>query len=70
MLKVKIDGVVEDVEFNRENNGWTYYNVIRNGSPISEISVPCKLDNPFVTFRTGGHRFERVVNRPEPTDQR
>lgn len=61
MFKVKIDGVVEDLVLRtNDRGGWYAYNIIRNGQPVSEISVPVQLDQPFITFRTSGHKFERV----------
>ena len=60
MIKVRIDDVVETVEPHSTRGGWYTYNIIRNGKPVSEISVPVQLDQPFVAFRTSGHKFERI----------
>jgi hypothetical protein len=60
MYKVKIDGVVETVQPTSSHGGWYTYNIIRDGKPVSEISVPVKLSEPFISFRTSGHKFERV----------
>ena len=61
MYKVKIDGVVETVQpCAGSRGGWYTYNIIRNGKPVSEISVPVKLSEPFIAFRTSGHKFERA----------
>lgn len=61
MCQVKIDGVVETVRLLSTRGGWYTYNVIRDGRPVSEISVPVNLSEPFTPFRTSGHRFERVA---------
>lgn len=61
MTRVRIDDVVETVALKEgKRGGWYTYNIIRDGQPVSEISVSVKLDQPFVAFRTGGHKFERV----------
>lgn len=60
MYQVKIDGVVETVQPLSTRGGWWTYNIIRDGKPVSEISVPVRLSEPFISFRTGGHKFERV----------
>ena len=60
MYKVKIDGTIETVNPLSTRGGWYTYHIIRDGKPVSEISVPVKLSEPFIAFRTSGHRFERV----------
>lgn len=61
MFKVKIDGVVKELVLRTaDRGGWYAYNIIQNGQPVSEISVPVKLDQPFMAFKTGGHKFERI----------
>lgn len=61
MCKVKIDGVVETVQPLSTRGGWYTYHIIREGKPVSEISVPVRLDAPFIAFRTSGHFFERAA---------
>lgn len=60
MIKVKIDGVVETVVLKGSRGGWYTYNIVRDGKPVSEVSVTVPLNQPFIAFRTSGHRFERV----------
>ena len=61
MFQVKIDDKVETVNLRGTRGGWLAYNVIKNGQPVSEISVPYPLDKPFTPFRTSGHRFEYIT---------
>jgi hypothetical protein len=61
MYEVKIDGVLETVQPCSNRGGWYTYNIIRDGKPVSEISVPVELSKPFIAFRTSGHKFERAT---------
>lgn len=62
LFKIKLDGDVVTIKPSRRDNvGWYYYYVIRDGRPMMEFSVPQELKGESFNFRTGGHKFESYM---------
>ena len=62
MLKIKIDGVVKTIQYNKSGAGWTYYNVVDKGLLVSEFSIPSYVDVKEGKFKfvTGGCLYENI----------
>jgi hypothetical protein len=60
MLKVLLDGKLEQFEFYRIHDGQHEYHLMKEGKPIASHSIPTTLEGDRA-FRVNGHSYRTDI---------